>query len=404
MQKQEVSPSHLTNHNFTQVSEDTFYDAVDVPEFIDGDAEAIFAFLKSKVRVIPFCDYLRRYIYLKQGMTKGLGNVELQEFQQIIKDSFTKTGTPKSFSETKTKIGALTKNWLTQTTVNRSIVFLLGFGLGMTVDEVSDLLIKALRERDFNFKDPVEVIYWYCYKNNYNFDHMQALKQRYEMDEPTPRSTLHDGRTILAKHAIFTINDDDTLIAHLRELKGNNNVHISVTAREWFHKLYMQCKQIIADFYNADKIEEQGEGELKDEEKLTAENITEADVERVLCCGTPFNNNGNLEGLVASELSKYFVNRRPSRQHLNAITSNETAVDRFDLITLNFFLFSQNKEYDMKRNERYVAFVDSTNAILNDCMMGELYIANPYECFLLMCIVSDHPLGTFADVWEISFT
>jgi len=52
---------------------------------------------------------------------------------------------------------------------------------------------------------------------------------------------------------------------------------------------------------------------------------------------------------------------------------------------------------------RYIAFVDSTNEILNDCMMGELYVVNPYECFLLMCILSDCPLATYADVWEMSF-
>ena len=34
--------------------------------------------------------------------------------------------------------------------------------------------------------------------------------------------------------------------------------------------------------------------------------------------------------------------------------------------------------------------------------MGPLYIANPYECFLLMCILTDGPLGTYADVWELS--
>ena len=35
--------------------------------------------------------------------------------------------------------------------------------------------------------------------------------------------------------------------------------------------------------------------------------------------------------------------------------------------------------------------------------MGELYVANPYECFILMCILSDDPLGTYADVWEMAY-
>ena len=35
--------------------------------------------------------------------------------------------------------------------------------------------------------------------------------------------------------------------------------------------------------------------------------------------------------------------------------------------------------------------------------MGELYIQNPYECFLLICMLAEDPLGTYADVVERSY-
>ena len=35
--------------------------------------------------------------------------------------------------------------------------------------------------------------------------------------------------------------------------------------------------------------------------------------------------------------------------------------------------------------------------------MGPLYIANPYECFILMCLLSEDPLGTYSDVLEVSY-
>ena len=72
-------------------------------------------------------------------------------------------------------------------------------------------------------------------------------------------------------------------------------------------------------------------------------------------------------------------------------------------MTLNFFIFSQDVKYAEDNKNRYIAFVDSTNEILSECMMGEMYVTNPYECFLLMCILSDCPLATYADVWEMSF-
>jgi len=91
-------------------------------------------------------------------MTGDYREIDVKEYQSIIIESFTENYTPKSFNETTTKLSAMTKNWLTQTSVNRSVVFLLGFGLNMSVSDVSEFLKKVIREHDFNFKDPQEVV------------------------------------------------------------------------------------------------------------------------------------------------------------------------------------------------------------------------------------------------------
>ena len=36
--------------------------------------------------------------------------------------------------------------------------------------------------------------------------------------------------------------------------------------------------------------------------------------------------------------------------------------------------------------------------------MGPLYVANPYECFVLMCMLSVSPLETYTEVIEKSYT
>ena len=48
-------------------------------------------------------------------------------------------------------------------------------------------------------------------------------------------------------------------------------------------------------------------------------------------------------------------------------------------------------------------FIHTTNRMLERCGMGPLYIANPYECFILMCLLSEDPLGTYSDVLEVSY-
>ena len=52
----------ISNLDFTMKSEDDFYDTVDMGAFRDADADLIYEHLHKKMRIIPFCDYLKRYI------------------------------------------------------------------------------------------------------------------------------------------------------------------------------------------------------------------------------------------------------------------------------------------------------------------------------------------------------
>ena len=77
-------------------------------------------------------------------------------------------------------------------------------------------------------------------------------------------------------------------------------------------------------------------------------------------------------------------------------------MERFDLITLEFFIVSQEMEDDDPFN-RYKHFLTEIQEILLKCGMGEIYIVNPYECFLLMCLLTDCPLAVFSETWEKSY-
>jgi hypothetical protein len=111
---------------------------------------------------------------------------------------------------------------------------------------------------------------------------------------------------------------------------------------------------------------------------------------------------GNLYAITGSCLAKHFSSKRLSRQRLHSVFTKAAPVDRFDLITLNFFVASYEK-IEMPKNARYYEFLASTNMIMNECRMGELYLANPYDNFLLMCILTADPVATYAAVWEMSF-
>jgi len=414
--------------NFTQSSEEEFYDVVDLADFKDNDADTIFNSLKNKLRLVPFGDYLKRYIFIHSGMKGDYRDIGLKEYQHIIVDSFEENSTPKSFTETSAKLSALAKNWLTQVSVGRQTVFLLGFGLNMSLGDVSAFLTNAQREHNFNFKDATEVIYWYCFKNRYKYPKAFRLQQIYNELDSTGDGLLYGEMTIVVRDTIQSVRDDESLLSYLSRFKTDSKkLSFSVTAYKRFSDLYLKCKTIAADYYNRDEEEqlaveiEAYKAEARSSEKLfeyeksehiqkmraqrkiwAADDITDKIIEDILCCGTPSDKNGNLLKLSISTLSKHFNNKRMSRQRLNELLLKKAPVGRFDLITLNFFIFSQDTSIANNKS-RYSAFIEDTNKILNDCAMGDLYIANPYECFLLMCILSDEPLATYAEVLEKSF-
>ena len=412
--------------DFTVALEDEFYSVVDQKDFLDKDAESIYNYLNSKVKSIPFCDYLKRYILRKLNYDIDINSVELKFYQNYIINSFNDNMTPKSFTETSTKTSVITKNWLQQSSVSRNVIFLLGFGLNMTVDEVSEFLVNVQNEHNFNFKNPFEVVCWYCYSHNLKYPDFLRITQRYRADLQDNKISDFDS-TIAVKDKFIQINNEDDLIRRLQSLNlQNKGKYFSTTARQYFDKLYDNVRRIIAEQKTNDekdlidrkatlylnRIENSEKISLEEKaqrakiirqtaKKYTISDVTEGDVEKCICCGIPFDEKGNLLKHSCSSLATQFHNKRMSRQHLRDIILGRTDVDRFDLITLNFYIFAVKNEKNNKK--RYIDFIESTNSILKNCNMGELYVANPYECFLMMCILSDCPMGTYSDVLELSY-
>ncbi len=383
--------------DFTNVAWESLYETVDDIMFKNMDAKLIYDSLEKKLKFISFGDYLKRYIYRKAELDTPFDEVTDQTYQQIIRYSFSDNSTPQSFEITSAKLSALSKNWLNQKTVKRKVVFILGFGLNMSVDDVNMFLTKALREPGINPKDPFEVICWYCYKNGYGFHKYEKLWDIYCNNniEDMTINVAYSDYTIGLRSSMQSINDEYALMLYLTRLKVNGNTSfISMTTKDCFMKLYDESRELIAKLYN----------ETEDDNKTyTKDDITESDFEKIICAAIPVDRHGNLTPSKASSLNEQFQGRRFSRQHIGEVLTGKSDISRFDLITLNFFIFSQRAEEYDNANKRFTEFLESTNNILLKCYMGKLYVQNPYECFVLMCILSEDPLGTYADVWELSY-
>lgn len=420
----------LNNSNgldFTIKREDAFYSAAELENFKTQETKVIFNFIKENMYLIPFGDYLKRYIYYKLNLTGDYKEIDNSVYQKYIVDSFKETKTPPSFEPTSSKISALAKNWLNQTVVSRKTVLLLGFGLKMTVNEVSEFLKKSIQEGDFYFKNPFEIICWYCYKSGFGFNKMQELLNAYEDEIKNFETALLAEETLGIRQDFQKASSNRELLDLLRSHHLNIGQVYSFTAKKQFDVLYSECKKIIAGYRQAEENWE-FENELYDfeyalikkpyidsskkksllknfrekQKQITDKDVSESDVEKFLCSGTPIDKKGNLTKISVSSLSANFSKKRMSRQHINDITSGKVSVDRFDLITMKFFIVAHSK-FQEKNINRWWAFVEETNKMLDVCSMGELYIANPYDCFLQMCMLTDDPLSTYDSVIEKSY-
>lgn len=416
------------NLDFTYRAKESFIEAVKDPYFRDKDYDLIFDLLRSKMRIVPFGDYLKRYIYRKAELEGDYREIPLSEYQEIICDEFSERQVPCSFIPSSVRLRNAVKNWLEQQTVNRNIVLLLGFGLGMNVDDVNTFLTKALQENELNAKDPFEVLCWYCYSHGLSYTKFEALWQDYQSSaesQENPEDNI--SSTLSYKKKLSDILSEEDLKTFLATLPVMPEAkRQSVTARQYFDMLYSKARGIVACIMTdaekdtaqkkAGRVEEQlsWDDRLYDFQKLqrinnergkhsvyTEDQITPADIENVILSAVPKDKNGNLVSLRGSALEKQFYGKRLTRQRLADILSGTAPITRYDLLTLYFFNESQTSSQTAK--ERYLSFIHTANQMLTRCGFRAIYVANPYECFLLLCLLTDDPLGTYADVWELSY-
>ena len=162
--------------------------------------------------------------------------IPIEDYQEIICSEFRDRQTPCSFTETTVRIRNAAKNWIEQKTVNRSVVLLLGFGLGMNVEDVNTFLTKALQEPELNAKDPLEVICWYCYQYGYNYLVFEDLWKQYQENTNSTDIDLDQlDSTLVYRQKMLAITDTNSLMKYLAELpivKGSKRQ--SISAREQF--------------------------------------------------------------------------------------------------------------------------------------------------------------------------
>lgn len=386
----------IRDYDFTKRSAENIKRITDTEQFREKDSETIFQYLSNQMEIVPFGDYLKRYLYEKCEMSGPFREIEEETFVAIISDSFSMNHAPHAFTPVTSKWRNMIKRWLRSTSVKRTTVFLLGFGLNMPDQDVSMFLKKVLKEQDFDFTDPDETIFWYCFHNALPYSEAVALKKNTDIETqavpiaPGFWASLGDRLSVYLSNPVM-------LHAYLRELQiqqPNRTGKLRRELKTLYDAAVPAARKILAEADMPRKAEIDSSGAY--------------DIERVLYCGIRRGANHNLEPAGRSMLSSLFSRKRMDRQHLSLLLRGQMAADRFDLLTLQFLIVAATAEERSitgpgAPKERLFWFIDTANAILRRCDLWELYPVNPYEGFLLMCLLTEDPICVFNDVWEMAY-
>ena len=430
----DVKDTHDEDNAFTRKAVHNINAVIRVEDFQGQSAERIYEYLLSQRSTIKFCDHLKRYLYEHYHFDKPYADVTINEYAEKIIASFDANHVPVSLAPTSRKPLKEVKKWLTQSSVSRSVVFQLGFGLKMNEDEVDEFLKKAISETTFNMADYEEVIYQYCFYNQLTYDKAVSLLNYYQS---IPENAPVTGSK---KYRVGKMSADEELFEYLRFLKTQVRYELKKEkAYDRFDILLGKVRSLIASerrFTNSAHVV----SDISENTKgLATSGVSYQLIEETIYSGISYNEDLNLQSMGDSSLKDVFGRYRLTRARMSSLQKRKIKVERYDLITLLFFIHAYQIEVeeasspddDQKSREpaaasasdadstssepetvvspdsviegRFEQFTEEADNTLAECGMIRLYPVNPYESFVMLCILSKNPLDSFSDVWYQSY-
>lgn len=390
-----------------------------------------------------FGDYLKRMVYELyifpeddgRKITEIPEDEYIKDIQQIFKENGMKgVGTLQFGGSTRLTPSNL-KRWMGMPCyqVSRELVFLFGFGFNMFAEQVEELLTKVIGQAGFDFRSAQETIYYWCLKQNRGYSGLREWQEKYmeiqEEAEEQKESGIYEekeecaggARTRYYKEKAVRITDEDGFKEYLRELERiRRDTRNRITAREtlnivvnilWYElskerrgetkwlELLIEQKEAEGDAQNRTK---RTQREIKTMQKYWREVSLEPLIQSIWQEEDP---------VAISEKSRKLAPLLPDmwkKRSLQDKLNGESRVRKEDILTGVFLTYAHQLEKQMPYMSgeekdymvRVETYVEDVNTYLEQCGMGEFYIVQPYEIFLVLCLLYDKPYSFFLSVWK----
>ena len=228
------------------------------------------------------------------------------------------------------------------------------------------------------------------------------------------------ARTRYYKEKAVRITDEDGFKEYLRELeKIRRDTRNRITARETLNVVvnilwYELSKERRGETKWLELlIEQKEEGDAQNRTKRTQREIkTMQKYWREVSLDPLIQSIWQEEDPVAiSEKSRELAPLLPDmwkKRSLQDKLNGESRVRKEDILTGVFLTYAHQLEKQMPYMSgeekdymvRVETYVEDVNTYLEQCGMGEFYIVQPYEIFLVLCLLYDKPYSFFLSVWK----
>lgn len=451
--------------------EEMIYNIEDGISSLSDNEDAIIEYLKDIRCSMPMGLALRRYLCSKfsNGYTEAAESIEfsLDDGRTIIVKNYTsddydileddvkeytdiclylneKYNTDSEGNVTLDITKAEFRRLIRSTTVClRTKMFLLSFALHMNAEEMTKFLTDVLAEQSYNYRDPEEIIAYFCHTHEEfnNYSEFLRIKNEYirRSVTPNPDNVERENYTWYAKIVMtMQVSDEQDLYRFLLSNYANFKGYSQTTYNE-FMTLYnaalekTEIQTLSNDEYlsysevtTAEQLRERedrinkaiGMQKVTNTEQLARrmlQCIPRATTEKIKSDGKKvvtndfisiYNGEGgqNSKKVQTTTLPKEITMNLLMKDRLDDLIRQIKPVDRKDLVFLKFYLLS----LDLQQKDEYSAldyrvFMDECNEMLVRCGMSKLYPANRFEKLILISLVSSNPFEMFEDIIEASF-
>ena len=446
--------SQTYNDNYTQMLEtkindwglEKIYEIEDNITSLEKNESEIIEYLRDIRYSLPLGTALRRYICNKFGEKRGeayvvrlsdndksymlkdfasddydLQNDDIKEYIELfqaINIKYNSAENGRLYLEIpKHEIRRLLRS---TTYCLRAKMFLVSFALHMDSGETRKFLTDVLAEQTYNYRDPDEIIAFYCQSNECvnSYGHFLRIKRMFseavEASEPNLDKPIGNYTEFARESFENTILSENDLIGFL-VANIPNFAGYSQTAYNEFMILYEKAMQKSSIYQIGDEshklIRVTNSEQLA---KAMLEFVPRATFEREKNGKTVYSSdfisisNGEAgqksKKAQTTSLPKEITMNMLVSDRLDDLRSEKKPVTRKDLVFLKFYVFSRDLEEKQKYSQDdYLDFIDECNAMLIRCGMSRLYPANRFENLILLSLLSSRPFDMFGNIIEYSF-